>query len=266
MTSELGANARALIDQACNEEAAPPHSELERIRKNVVTGAVSSAVMLAAPHAAGFVGGTTPLALVVLALKGGAAGTLVALAAFGADRWFASPGPRDAAGAHDAAPAIVRAAPVRTAPSRHTAVPALPAPPGPEGETSALRASTGEPRIGAAIRAEASSRPASGAGVGSLEASAALHEETALLKRVQQELRAGRGVEALRLLDASSARLERGQLRQERLAAEVLAACQAGELERARRSARAFAAENPATPSAARLRASCVGSEFFEDR
>jgi outer membrane protein assembly factor BamD (BamD/ComL family) len=96
----------------------------------------------------------------------------------------------------------------------------------------------------------------------SLPVSAELAEELANLRRVQEALRAGRGAEALRLLDAGSSRLDQGQLRQERLAAEVFAACQSGEVERARRAARRFLDENPATPSAARLQSSCVGAEL----
>ena len=258
MTNELGADARALIDQALSNEPVPGLAELERIRRSVVAGAASSAVMLAAPPAGA--AAATPLALLGLALKGGAAGTLVVLAAFTADRYLLSPPPmRGQADEQD-----VR----RVAPAESPAVKdARPAPAAIVGEVPAPPAPAMEkpPRTTAAGAREAAEREATApdraAGV---EASADLQEETALLRRVQQELRVGRGARALELLDASSSRLERGQLRQERLAAEVLAACLVGDVERARRGARAFTAENPATPSAARLRSSCVGSEFFE--
>jgi hypothetical protein len=53
--------------------------------------------------------------------------------------------------------------------------------------------------------------------------------------------------------------LENGQLRQERLAAEVFAACQTGQVTRAERAARRFLSEHPATPAGERIRASCAG-------
>ena len=262
MTSELGAEARALIDQACNEEALPPSAELERIRKNVVSGVAASAALLAAPHAAGFASGTTPLALLGLALKGGAVGTAVVLTAFSVNRFVVSPAPaREAAGLQEgrSASASMQSARPTVAPGARVAADTPPAP-----LTNAQPPLQSPALAGTATNRAAASNVASDAVLGSLAGSADLHEETVLLRRVQQELRAGRGAEALRLLDATSPRLERGQLRQERLAAEVLAACQTGDIERARRSAQAFVSENPATPSAARLRSSCVGPEFFE--
>ncbi|HEX6271825.1 MAG TPA: hypothetical protein VFZ53_02240, partial [Polyangiaceae bacterium] len=202
-------------------------------------------------------------ALVGLALKGAAAGTLVALAAFGANRYLVNAAPlRDSAG-YDArlSPASVESTPVARRPVAPSTLP--PVEPARASDARVVSAPVGVARPAATNLADGSSHAPSGVASTSLEASAALHEEAALLQRVQQELRAGRGAEALRLLDASSERLERGQLRQERLAAEVLAACQTGDRARALQSARAFAAENPATPSAARLRGSCVGAEVF---
>jgi hypothetical protein len=261
MMNELGADARALIDQARSDEPAPGPAELDRIRRNVVAGAASSAVMLAAPPAAGLSGGVAPLSLLGLALKGGAAGTVVVLAAFTADRYLVSPvRPSDPAVVHDARSSLL---PVPPASPFHPEPGAAAVPPGALAPQSAARTTlSSEPARREATNREDSATVATGAAAGTL-AAADLQEETALLRSVQQELRAGRGARALELLDTSSLRLERGQLRQERLAAEVLAACLVGDLERARRSARAFAAENPATPSLARLRSSCVGSEFF---
>lgn len=76
-----------------------------------------------------------------------------------------------------------------------------------------------------------------------------------MLERVRRELRAGRGAQALALLDQTSGG---GQLGAERLAAEVFAACQAGRTERARRAAERFLRRYPAGALAARVRASCV--------
>ncbi|HET9953194.1 MAG TPA: hypothetical protein VFQ61_01755 [Polyangiaceae bacterium] len=85
-----------------------------------------------------------------------------------------------------------------------------------------------------------------------------LVDELTLLERVQNELRAGQGEQALRLLDQDRARAG-DQLRAERLAAEVFASCQAGQLERARYAATRFLRQYPTTPAAARVRASCGG-------
>jgi hypothetical protein len=262
MTNELGAEARALIGKACGEEPVPGSHELDRIRKNVVAGATGSALLLAAPHVFGSAAAVTPLALVGTALKGAALGTVVALGGFSLDRFVLHPVPDR--GAHNASQPARGAVPVRSlVPTTRVAV--EPMPPAPAAADSPPLDLETQTRASTAKRPAANGARAESAVVadGALEASADLREETALLGRVQQELRAGRGAEALALLDASSTRLERGQLRQERLAAEVLAACQIGDLERARRSVRAFLAENPATPSAARLRSSCVGAEFF---
>jgi hypothetical protein len=264
MTSELGAEARALITQACSDEAAPSSSELERIRKNVIAGAAASAALLAAPHAAGAGALATPLALVGLALKGAALGTIVALGGFSLDRFVLHPAPERASkSAQVRAPAEARAPLGSLAtPSGRELSPPAPEPRAIDPQLAPpavpLRPTAPKPGLPHGV-----SKETAGVATGSLEISADLREESALLARVQQELRAGRGADALRLLDASSPRLERGQLRQERLAAEVLAACQTGDVERARRGVRAFLAENPATPSAARLRSSCVGAEFF---
>jgi len=265
MTSELGAEARALIGKACGEEAIPSSGELERIRRNVVAGAAGSAFLLTAPHVFGSAAAATPLALVGAALKGVALGTVVALGGYSLDRFVIRPVPDRGAESAPTQTPLVAPAPVgaRVPVADHALEQAPPVreetnAPQPSNLSAAKRDDSAKRRAIDGARSESA-----GAAVGSLEVSADLREETALLGRVQQELRAGRGAEALRLLDASSTRLERGQLRQERLAAEVLAACQIGDLERARRSVRAFLAENPATPSAARLRSSCVGAEFF---
>ncbi|MGC4087789.1 MAG: hypothetical protein QM756_07810 [Polyangiaceae bacterium] len=87
-----------------------------------------------------------------------------------------------------------------------------------------------------------------------------LVQELTLLEKVQTELRAGRGAQALALLD-SSATPAGGQLQAERLAAEVFAACQAGDVGRARNAARSFLSRYPASPASGRVRGSCAGEE-----
>ena len=93
------------------------------------------------------------------------------------------------------------------------------------------------------------------------DSDSSLLKEIALLEQVQVALRAGNGARALSLLDQNSPQPGSGQLGAERLAAEVFAACQAGDRERAARAARRFLQAYPATPASARVRASCAGPE-----
>ncbi len=90
-------------------------------------------------------------------------------------------------------------------------------------------------------------------------AAPALEQELAALERVQAELRSGRGETALALLDSSRSRGT--VLAEERLAAEVFAACQAGQVERARRAAQSFLARNSGSFLTERVRRSCAFEE-----
>jgi hypothetical protein len=265
MTDELGLEARALIDRACREERSPDDAVLDGIKRRVVLGAASAGVLLGAGEAAAGAGESQVLMLLGLAAKGGAAGAAVAVLGYSVERAMLEP----------VAPRPARAVASVVAPRADDDAPAVPAvaePPVAHEESEAKPAERGDTlrpspaKIGekassaAVLAAPPSDEPA--LAVGSLPVTAALLEEVATLRRVQGELRAGRGREALRLLDESSSRLGRGQLRQERLAAEVFASCQSGELDRARAAARRLLAENPATPSAERLKSSCVAGEL----
>jgi hypothetical protein len=258
MSDELGPEARDLIARACREERAPEAHELRRIRNNVVLGAAPAAVLLGAGEAAAATAKVTLVSLAGLATKGFLLGTAVAFAGYTVHGYeYRSV----------SAPTLVR-----PAPKPETSV----APPVPsEVLVSADSPTPVVPPLerpeSAVIRKRSSSSVSSTPPVahlpssGALPDSAELREEVENLSRVQEHLRAGRGAEALRVLDASSSRLGQGQLRQERLAAEVFAACQSGDKERARSAARRFLMENPATPSAARLKTSCVGEEIDLD-
>jgi hypothetical protein len=268
MMEELGPEARSLIERARHEERPPNAEVLARIRSHVTLG-VASTVLLGAGEAVALAGKTSVFSLLGVAVKGGLLGTAVALAGHTIERATNAPEPPPAA-LHAVANTGAPSAP---APHRYgPSAPALEAKPAEHEPGAAPVASVSALPHAPAPRREprAPSLPASGATatVGSLGAaaslpvSAELAEELSNLRRVQEALRAGHGAEALRLLDTSSPRLDQGQLRQERLAAEVFAACQSGQLERARQAARRFLEENPATPSAARLQSSCVGPEL----
>jgi hypothetical protein len=86
-----------------------------------------------------------------------------------------------------------------------------------------------------------------------------LSEELAVLREAQARLNSGDGKGALRLLDETAVAHGSGQLSVERAAVEILAACKAGEVQRADRLARAFLAAHPDVPAAARVRGSCAG-------
>ncbi len=85
-----------------------------------------------------------------------------------------------------------------------------------------------------------------------------LAEEVALLGRAQAALRDGAAPRALALLDEHAARFPEGALRQERAATRVLALCAIGRPDEASVEARSFLASSPASPLAARVRASCA--------
>jgi hypothetical protein len=85
-----------------------------------------------------------------------------------------------------------------------------------------------------------------------------LLEETDLLRRAQTSLQAGDAAAALARLDELGARHPDGLLREERLAARVVALCAAGRAGDARREAERFLLEAPLSIHAARVRASCA--------
>ena len=107
------------------------------------------------------------------------------------------------------------------------------------------------PVASAAPAAEPAAEPTSGK-------ASSLVEETALLREAQTSLGAGDAAAALSRLDAMGARHPDGLLREERLAARVLALCATGRVEEARREAARFLAEAPLSIHAARVRASCA--------
>jgi hypothetical protein len=84
-----------------------------------------------------------------------------------------------------------------------------------------------------------------------------LREELELMGEVQAALRDGLGARALELTALHAGRFPRGQLARERLAAEVFAACQAGQSERALRAASRFLERDSSSLLAERVRNAC---------
>jgi outer membrane protein assembly factor BamD (BamD/ComL family) len=88
-----------------------------------------------------------------------------------------------------------------------------------------------------------------------------LRAELELMSQVQTALRDNRGVRALSLLERYDDAFPRGQLGTERLAAEVFAACQVGDVARARRAATKFLQRDASSTLAERVKGACIDSE-----
>jgi hypothetical protein len=87
-----------------------------------------------------------------------------------------------------------------------------------------------------------------------------LRAELELMNQVQLALRDGRAVRALELVARHAAVFPQGQLTNERLAAEAFAACQIGDVERARRAAAAFLRRDSSSALALRVKNTCPPS------
>ncbi len=108
-------------------------------------------------------------------------------------------------------------------------------------------------------RAPSAARPALAAGAVAPPGSAspAVAEELRLVHAAQAHLRAGRAEQALASLSEHARLYPQGVLREERVAARVLALCALGRSEQARREADAFARGAPRSPYAGGLRRPC---------
>jgi hypothetical protein len=86
----------------------------------------------------------------------------------------------------------------------------------------------------------------------------------ALLREAQDAVRDGDPSAALDRLDDLGARFPEGQLREERMAARVLALCAAGRAPEARAEAERLLGEAPGSVHAGRVRASCAFRENLD--
>jgi hypothetical protein len=85
-----------------------------------------------------------------------------------------------------------------------------------------------------------------------------LAEETALLRKAQESIRAGQAAAALEQLDALAWKHPNGVLREERMVAQVLALCAANRPDAARAAADRLLMESPSSLSSDRVRTSCA--------
>jgi hypothetical protein len=270
MTDRLSDDAQEFISRALGAERAPNADELTRIRRGVLAATAGAGTVLASGSSVALGGKALGTTLVGAAVKGIVLGAVVTVGASSVSSYLEpKPAERESRSAI-VAPAKPNGAAVPQEPREAPVVAAGPAP-------ELTRAEPGDPvvnRASAPSRATMTESPAKkphaevAPRAAEPEAAAALASPTGalgfeleVLRRAQAELRAERGAAALRILDENAGRLAGGRLGQERLAVEVLAACQTGQLERARLAARRFHTGNAATPAAARIRASCVGHE-----
>jgi hypothetical protein len=296
--SELGRDARELIERALRDEESADGVELARIRRRVLAAGASASVLGSAGKALAVLGKASVgpilkafglgLALTVLAL-----GIPTVLSKERPNRRVREPAHVQATPAR---PAQKNAAPTAEQPAVTPAAPVPPRSPVRANASPQLSAqaphvqapvAAGEPEVHApsaevlaprtefappanATTPRAASSPPSNETYSTPRAltppkPSTLVQELALLEKVQSELRAGHGAAALRLLDQSTPP-QGGQLQAERLAAEVFAACQMGDVARARASARAFLSRYASSPASARVRGSCAGEQVENAR
>lgn len=104
----------------------------------------------------------------------------------------------------------------------------------------------------------AGAKPGAGTFPDETPRSSDLSREARGLSGVQRAVRDGRSSEALALLDQQDRDFPQGELRQERVAARVVALCAAGRVSEARALAASFLARAPRSPLAARMRTVCA--------
>ncbi|WP_437571417.1 hypothetical protein [Sorangium sp. So ce542] len=113
-----------------------------------------------------------------------------------------------------------------------------------------------EERPAPSPRAAAPSRSASPAS-GALDSR--FEEDAKLLRDVRAALGAGKGEEALKMLEARRANPTEGVLGQERAAAHVLTLCRLGRTAEARAASERFLRQHPRSPLGERIRRACAG-------
>jgi hypothetical protein len=261
--TKLTPSARAFLDEAKGGDE-PTSAARARVRAKLLARIGAGAATGAAAGSATAAGAATKATLStglllkvlgVLAVTGAiAAGTQVM-------RRGSEPAKPAASALATTAPSLEadRSSPAREAPAATdkpaearaselaSPTPAAPRPPAMRAPSPASPALLG-PRQ--ATSAASAPTPAAG---GSLEA------ETELLRTAQAELRQGRPGSALAALDAHGAKFKDGLLREERLAARILALCDLGRTSEARAEAQRFLAASPRSPMAERIRNACYG-------
>ncbi|WP_437310183.1 hypothetical protein [Sorangium sp. So ce388] len=233
------------------------------------------------PAGAGAGGGALPgkAAGGLLSGKALAAGALIGAVAF-AGGFFTGRASIEApptAGAAPPAKVVVAPPPAPATPPGAGPEPASAAPPEPAGAApqAALSAPPGPsrppeptspdvPPAPADAVARAPTAPAARARGGPSAGPSTLAAELALLREAQDAVRDGDPAAALARLDELGARFPEGQLREERMAARVLALCAAGRAREARAEAERLLGDAPGSVHIERIRASCAFRENLD--
>ncbi|WP_437938732.1 hypothetical protein [Sorangium sp. So ce341] len=277
--SELSREARSLIASARREEGLTPEEHaryraqlLERLGIAAgVAGAASLAPVKAAATAdaaaasasAGAAAPAIPAAAAAPAVKAGvsfglatlggklATGVTIAAVAATAHLFTRGSAQRDTLAARLSKSAVVTTSAAIVAQVKgslaeaESATRGAPVAPGPAEERPAP-----SPRAAAPSR---SASPASGA------LDSRFEEDAKLLRDVRAALGAGKGEEALRMLEARRANPTEGVLGQERAAAHVLTLCRLGRTAEARAASERFLRQHPRSPLGERIRRACAG-------
>lgn len=260
MTEPLSREARGVLTQAVSDESAlrPDAARRARLKQALLSGLAASS--------AGLVAGTTEAAVGVKAasgalslVKGLAVGLLVSGGIAGGFRLALSSDTE----APTAPLASSPAAPAPAVPAKLAEL-ALPA------EARLPVAETQAPTAPAGIDASAP-KPRAALSPNSVEpvdatkpadsAAPALRAELQLMSEVQAALRDNSGARALTLIERYDGAFPQGQLRGERLAAEVFAACQVGNVARAQGAAAQFLSRDSSSPLAKRVKGACINAE-----
>ena len=278
--TELSQEARALIEQGRSDDSSTSEDRA-RIRRRLAaelgggvfaTAAVAGVVASASPASGlgrAVQGSATWLkgALAVTAIAGGAViayvGTRPALEQPAVERARATtsadaePAAKSARLAEPSAPSeapVVRALEEPLTPARETTITLAPAVR--ESTRPSRRSRRAVPTVEAPALPAGSGTPALAASAPELEAPAgSVTAELALLAEAQRALRAGDARKALTLARQHREQFARGALAEERAGIETLARCKLGEQPEA--TARAFLAQAPSSPLAARVRKEC---------
>ena len=248
MSRELNDDTRTLIRTAVAAEHGPGGAHRARLRQKVLARVAAGGIVTLLGESAAQAGARSLSAVVASSLG---VGVGVGLVLAGAAQLAFSPSslPRSAPPLERpvSGSAVGQAAVQRTTqPNAELPMPSSAAP----GVSSSLR------EVANLSSPPAPLKPSPAAALGS-----PLRAELDLMARVQEALRDNQGARALSLIATYDARHPSGTLENERLAAEVFAACQTGDRTRARRAAARFLARDGASSLAVRVRNACAYGE-----
>jgi hypothetical protein len=258
--NELSQSARHLIETVGNHDGPGP-SDRERVRRTLLTALAGAGTTVAASAGATATAAQSALGSGAIAAGAGKVSATVAL-------WLVGGG---VAGFAVATPIAMYAAdPPSISTSARPAKPSLaqrPAPPAVPATEPVAPPRAAEQEIRREVEAvPAAALPRKQTELDALPepaktAGPSVFAEVDLLKKAQRALSAGDGAAALALLNRHAGEFPRGAMVAERMAAQVFALCELGQIDEARLVAGAFLRAAPSSPLVPRVTASCAGSD-----